>query len=277
MPGNSSRRVMLELSASLALIATLGAVGTLWFIRRHHEQLLAKAIDTRNLTAIRHLSLQDLDVNLTSPRGDTALQVAAGNGDRALVSRLLARGANLETAFRRSLEKSDARAAVVLVENGAEVRTRRPNFEPIMNAAGLGDPVLMRAMLANGASPTRADALGRTPLLVALEHYDDPRYGSGLLRLAKQRAAKRHLDTVQALLEHHADPNARDKSGRTALWLAVITHYEGAIKLLLASGADPALQGPDGETPLALAKRQNYRWAVKVLSHPSARPNDTKW
>jgi hypothetical protein len=76
---------------------------------------------------------------------------------------------------------------------------------------------------------------------------------------ALQSAARTgDLPTLQVLLEQHADLEARDADGRTALMLAVTHGQLAAAEALLARGADPNAADAHGVTPLqaALAARQ---------------------
>jgi ankyrin repeat protein len=54
-----------------------------------------------------------------------------------------------------------------------------------------------------------------------------------------------------ALLDAGADPNSRNRTGQTALIVAVNRDYTDVVRALLAKGADPnAASRSDGETPL---------------------------
>ncbi len=57
-------------------------------------------------------------------------------------------------------------------------------------------------------------------------------------------------ECLQLLLEYGANPNVRDKCGRTALEIAIIWCMPEIVKLLLIHGADPNLKNSRGISPL---------------------------
>ena len=59
-------------------------------------------------------------------------------------------------------------------------------------------------------------------------------------------------DVVLLLLAKGADPNKKDRSGRTALHEAVRGHSKDVAELLLAKGAHPDAEDKKAMTPLAL-------------------------
>lgn len=79
--------------------------------------------------------------------------------------------------------------------------------------------------------------------------------------------------TMQAILAHGADPNARNDAGATALMWAVAD--AGKIRLLVDRGADVNARSDEGRTALAIAAAQRTPLAVlQVLLDRGARPND---
>ncbi len=76
-------------------------------------------------------------------------------------------------------------------------------------------------------------------------------------------------DTVKFLLDRHADVNAKNKKGQTALIAAVAekdTHEAGKIvRLLLAHGADAGAKDNNGNTALTLARKNGYEDVVRLL------------
>jgi len=69
---------------------------------------------------------------------------------------------------------------------------------------------------------------------------------------------------VALLLEHGADPNIQDWSGKTPLHHAV-TKNRQLVTLLLAHAPNLAAQSRDGETPVQYARRLQKRAVVRLL------------
>lgn len=59
-----------------------------------------------------------------------------------------------------------------------------------------------------------------------------------------------NLAFTNLLLDHGADPEAKDAKGNTALMGVCFKGYPKMAKLLLKRGADPNTQNPDGSTAL---------------------------
>ena len=95
---------------------------------------------------------------------------------------------------------------------------------------------LLAAMLAHGAQVNRRAADGYTALLWATQY--------GL------------WNAVPLLLEHHADVNAKNRAGKTALYAA--TNNLPTARLLLSNGAKVNVQDREGSTPLALFVSESY-------------------
>lgn len=75
----------------------------------------------------------------------------------------------------------------------------------------------------------------------------------------------RQYKTLQWLIEHGADVNAKDNDGETALVAAVTDNTGVSIRVLLDNGADPMLVDGNGMTALHRAARRGYGRAVKAL------------
>jgi hypothetical protein len=101
---------------------------------------------------------------------------------------------------------------------------------PIFQAVERGGLTAMEQYLAKGGNPNQRNAKGQTLLAAA--------------------AIYRWPQIVRQLLDHSADPNARDKQGRTPLYHAA-RHSLDSVKLLLAAGADAKVRDNKGKGVLA--------------------------
>jgi ankyrin repeat protein len=79
-------------------------------------------------------------------------------------------------------------------------------------------------------------------------------------------AAVRDAVTMQFLIDHGADVNARQQMGYTALHTAAQHGDEEMVDQLLAAGADCHLAGDDGKTPAELAATEGHANLAKRLS-----------
>jgi ankyrin repeat protein len=73
------------------------------------------------------------------------------------------------------------------------------------------------------------------------------------------------VDVVKLLLEYEADPNARGEFGRTPLHVAAQWGNADIVRLLLKYGADPTVKNKDGNTPLDVARREGRHEVVSLI------------
>lgn len=103
--------------------------------------------------------------------------------------------------------------------------------------------VHVRDCLASGANPRALDALGETPLHLAV-------FGKDPI-------------TISALLEFGASVGARNSLGETPLHKAAVNNHDPAfVEALLSAGADASAQDKTGATALHLAADFNTNPAV---------------
>jgi ankyrin repeat protein len=80
-------------------------------------------------------------------------------------------------------------------------------------------------------------------------------------------------DLIAALLEAGADPNALNRYGMAALHLAAVNGDAAALRQLLEAGADANAKLPEGETVLLSAARTGAPDAIRVLLQAGADPD----
>jgi cytohesin len=216
------------------------------------------------------------DVDAADHQGEIPLHKACSLGMLALVSLYLDAGSPVDvrnnlgwTPFMQSRSASISRA---LLNHGADIHAATAQgTTAIHKAAALCTLELVSFLLANGANihgrATREDPTcrsnGRTAVLIE---------GYTPLHLAIDSAhgafVGATLEVVTALLNHGAEIEAREGTGKTPLLLAIsrkynsnaksCTHNEKVVNYLLKRGADPYAVDDAGKNAFQLADDGNY-------------------
>lgn len=194
--------------------------------------------------------------------GDTALLAACRIGQVEIVRAALARGARNDphpdfgqTALQAAVASGQDACARLILETAAPSKAdviitnhEDPNREsPIHVAVRLGNVAMTELLLVHGASLTRVDRYGQTPLHIAAKGGN-----SGVLACLIDAGG-------DALLE------ARDKKGSRPLHLAVINGKIDTVRLLLETAAEPNAPNGDGQTPYALACSHGYMAIAQLI------------
>jgi uncharacterized protein len=195
-----------------------------------------------------HLEMVDLLLARGAPidaqnlSGATALYFAAERGHAAVVRRLIERGADVKLTGRSGLSPvaaaayagSDA-AVDALLARGADERvpdvTGKP---PIIYAAAAGHLDIVTRLLARGI-----DVNARYPNDLTLLMW-----GAGADEKVEEADV---VAVVTCLLDGGAHIDDRDARGRTALMIAAEAGRAAVATLLLARGADPSLRDKTGK------------------------------
>jgi ankyrin repeat protein len=191
-------------------------------------------------------------------REDQALIAAAGKGDLAAVTRLIAAGASVtardnrgRTALLAATHANQVAAARALIAAGADVNAKDDiGDSPYLYAGAEGRTEILTMTLGAGADLNSVNRYGGTALIPAAHHG--------------------HPQAVRILLGTAIDKDHVNKLGWTALLEAVIlgdggsTHTE-IVRLLVEAGANVNLADRDGVTPLAHAKRRGFREMAGIL------------
>lgn len=199
-------------------------------------------------------------VNLPRDDGMTPLLVAINRGDVALVSVLLAHGADatrpvmaaghttakqLQAAplshlagIRTMNDEARATIARLLIEAGADVNAvdAASGASPLQRLMAVSNVTsTLSVFLRYGAQVNRRNRDGATPLMLAIE-------GAS-------------LHEISNLLSAGADPNARhDKDARTPLMIAAALGQTDTLRELLQAGANPRLLDNNGHSAMYYAQ-----------------------
>uniref|UniRef100_A0A8B9P8I4 Neurogenic locus notch homolog protein 1 n=1 Tax=Apteryx owenii TaxID=8824 RepID=A0A8B9P8I4_APTOW len=212
-----------------------------------------------------------MDVNVRGPDGFTPLMIASCSGG------------GLETG--NSEEEDDAPAVISdFIYQGASLhnQTDRTGETALHLAARYSRSDAAKRLLEASADANIQDNMGRTPLHAAVSADAQGVFQILIRNRATDLDARMHDGTtplilaarlaVEGMLEDlincHADVNAVDDLGKSALhWAAAVNNVEAAV-VLLKNGANKDMQNNKEETPLFLAAREgSYETAKILLDH----------
>ena len=288
-----------------AVDALLDAGADVGAANRYGVTPLMLAATNADTAAIDRLLQAGADPNAATPEGETVLMTVARTGAADAVQSLLTAGADPnrtegwheQTALMWAAAQNQPAAIEALVAGGGAVdAVSAGGFTPLLFTAREGHLDALGALLANGADPDDTLPNGTSALVLASynAHYDvverllqagaDPNAdGQGWTALHQVMWTRRPnlgrnppfpvpsgrldaLDIVRVLIEHGADPDARQSGeprdgnrnllrriGATPFLLAAKAADVEMMRLLVELGADPGLTTERGTTPLMAA------------------------
>ena len=152
------------------------------------------------------------------------------------------------TALMKAINKNDVTAVTALIAQGSDINALDANRDaPIVMAAYLGNPKIVRLLLQAGADVTAVDP--------------------GMQATALHAAAYAGRSEAAALLiEYHvAIDKQGPKNGYTALHDAIWQGNVETARILVDAGANLTLRSHNGETPLAFAKSKNQGAIAEMI------------
>jgi ankyrin repeat protein len=139
-----------------------------------------------------------------------------------------------------ALGRSEALNAALASDPLAANAPAPDGFFPLSLAAFFGQVGAVRRLLDAGAD---VHAAARNTMQVQALH---------------AAVAARHLEATRLLLDHGADPNARQQAGYTPLMGAAGSGRDELVDVLLGHGANPALTAEDGKTAESAAREHGH-------------------
>ncbi|KAJ9459123.1 Tankyrase [Diplonema papillatum] len=268
---NMAGRTVLDIAQAAANIEMESLIDVL-SAQARRDHALIRAVKSGDLEEARECLSQGSTVSCRDRNGDSILHVAAlGESVGALIL-LLEAGADVAAV--NSDEASPLHVAClkgkddmvrIFLQHGADLRARdRLSRSPYHCAAEKGYEKVIRTLVQHekksGGEYVSAinaqDAQGRTPLYIA--------------------TGQKKVSVVRFLLDNGADARVQDKTGKTAIHVAVRVASMPTLRLLVAASpkAQTAcnLQDSDGNAPLHNACAAGEAEFVKLLFDNKADP-----
>ena len=177
--------------------------------------------------------------------------------------------AELDQALHEAVNFHDLAAISASLEKGADPNSvNRLGYTPLMRAAELRQPDIVRLLLNGGADPNLRDSNGRPIVELAVEAGSAETveallnggadfnvadgYGDPMVLRTVRHGGEAMYDILTLLGRHDVNMDLGVPS-HTPLYYAADQANARLVKALLAAGADPSLATEDGRLPLAAA------------------------
>ncbi|XP_025141044.3 protein phosphatase 1 regulatory subunit 12B isoform X6 [Bubalus bubalis] len=206
---------------------------------------------------------------------------ACSSGDTDEVRRLLARGADVDTAnvdgltaLHQACIDENLDVVKFLVENGASVNQQdNEGWTPLHAAASCGYLNIAEYFINHGASVGIVNSEGEVPSDLAEEPAmkdllleQVKKQGLDLEQARRQEEQQMLQDARQWLNSGRIADVRQARSGATALHVAAAKGYSEVLRLLIQAGYELNVQDHDGWTPLHAAAHWGVKEACSILA-----------
>lgn len=263
------------------------------------DNALADAAMHGDVTALRALLRQKLDVNAAQGDGSTALHWAAYNGNAEMVQLLLGRGANVRAQTRLGsitpmmMAAKNGDAAIIKLLLDAKDDASAPNANgttPLILAAASGKAEAVALLLARGANVNAVDtthaqtalmlaaAMGRVEAIKLLVQrqadLDAITKVSPIVNLIERYKKETQGKGNRGITSEGGRSDVSAMGGMTALMFAAREGHLGAVRELVGAGADVnKVNGADNQSVLTLAIVNGRLDIAHFLLESGADPN----
>lgn len=231
----------------------------------------------------------EVDVNVKSPDGSTALMWATFNADHEMVDALLKAGAKANvtskygaTALTEAIKLPDMALFHTLLDAGANVDS--PNLDnqtALMLAINAGQPEMAKVLIERGADVKAIETFRDQNALMWAAGANQPETVDLLLAKGagdQVNLRARHDDWERQITsEPRAQFGSRHTGGLTALLYATRSGCLRCAMSLVDAGADVNLPNPDGLTPLINALDNRRFDLAMFLLDKGANPHTWDW
>ena len=262
--------------------AEVGAPGT---PPQQRATPLHRAASRGSIAAVRLLVESGADINVGDSRGTTPIGYAARQNHWDVVTLLEANGADISGVLAAALELPNPAClaqVLTLISRGADIDARNELGKTALILAALwGNTSVAKELIARAADVHLVDIYGLSALTWAAQndHLEIVKMlmAQGVdVNVGREVAHMPLLGTsdpriLRALLDHGADPDAKDRNNHTALMSAVMNRNAEKVRLLLQRGADYTVWDGASNTALSLAKEVGHPKIIRMLEAAGAR------
>ncbi len=216
---------------------------------------------------------------------NSSLISAVKQGQESAALSLVSQGANPNafdqygyTATMWAVSRGDFSLLSALIKAGGDLKHVPSSFNPVIEAAKVGNAGNISLLTSLGYNVNGIDALGNSALMYAAVDGSTVSVQALLTAKANINAADTHGQTalikaaqngnaamVLFLASSGANLNAQDHFGYSALMWAAHNGQTTVVQTLLSKNASASLEGLDGMTALTIAQKRGYAQIAGIL------------